>query len=134
MLPLSNYSPHFLPPPSCLSIQAPNLLTLVYTPGDLSSAQPWPQLTTPTRVFLPLSADTRGPPESLLQASFPPCGTLAHSMVSTTLVLYTLFLDMQAELEMMFTSTVRSLVLGSSLAALVVPKPVTVATEPTGGL
>ena len=76
----------------------------------LASAQPWPQLTTPIRVFLPLSADTRGPPESLLQASFPPCGTLAHSMVSTTLVLYTLFLDMQAELEMTFTSTVRSLI------------------------
>ena len=66
--------------------------------------------------------------------TFPPWGTLAQSMVSTTLVLYTLFLDIQSELEMMLTSTVRSLVLGSSLAALVVPNPVTVATEFTAGL
>ena len=50
------------------------------------------------------------------------------------MVLYTLFLDMQSELEMMFTSTVSSLVLGSSLSALVVPNPVTVATEFTAGL
>ena len=50
------------------------------------------------------------------------------------MVLYTLFLDMQSELEMMLTSTVRSLVLGSSLSALVVPNPVTVATEFTAGL
>jgi hypothetical protein len=35
---------------------------------------------------------------------------------------------------MMFTSTVSSLVLGSSLSALVVPNPVTVATEFTAGL
>ena len=46
---------------------------------------------------------------SLEQSTFPPCGTLAHSMVSNTLVLYTLFLDMQSELEMMLTSTVSSL-------------------------
>ena len=54
--------------------------------------------------------------------------------MSTTLLLYTLFLDLQSELEMMFTSTVSSLVLGWSVSALVVPNPVTVATELTGVL
>ena len=53
------------PSPTISLIQASWLVTLAYTPGLSSLAQPSPQLTTPTSTYRPEGAGvTRGPPLS----------------------------------------------------------------------
>ena len=53
-------------------IQFKATVTLAYTPGKSASAHPFPQLTIPAMIALPLSLQTKGPPESPWQASLPP--------------------------------------------------------------
>ena len=53
-------------------IQSKILVTLAYTPGYSCEAHPAPQLTIPAITALLLTLQTKGPPESPLQASLPP--------------------------------------------------------------
>ena len=53
-------------------IQSKILVTLAYTPGYSGEAHPAPQLTIPAITALLLTLQTKGPPESPLQASLPP--------------------------------------------------------------
>ena len=56
--------------------------TSPYMPGFPASAQPNPQLTIPVKVKVPLLSQTRGPPESPWQASFPSSDKLSASSLS----------------------------------------------------
>lgn len=70
-----------------------------------ASAHPFPQDTTPSRILIPPSRITRGPPESPWQASLPPCGNPAQNMF---LVMAGPTTFRQTFLARMGTSTARS--------------------------